>query len=125
MRDWQVYSNDESAEELETEIRERLSDIKHSVKSAFLEAVAWVAYHPEEAVAIGGGLIFAWRKIDKYVDIHREVKLRNSMIYDRSLGMYWQTRKPLTANQRLQIEARHKAGEPYGKILSEMKVLKR
>ena len=119
------YESNRSAEELENDIREKVEVFKDTAKEVVYRTVDWMMYHPEETAALIGGLMFAWRKIDKYVDIRREVKLRNSMIYDRSLGMYWQTKRPLTANQRLQIESRHKAGEPYGKILSEMKILKR
>lgn len=125
MSDWQIHNNDNSAEEVEAEIRERIEDFKRNVRMKIYQTIDWITYHPQEAATIAGTLIFAWRKVDKYVDIHRETKLRNSMIYDRSLGMYWHTKKPLTANQRLMIETRHKAGESYGKILSDMKVLKR
>lgn len=119
------YESNHSAEELENDIRDKIEEFKDTAKEVVYRTVDWIMYHPEETAAFIAGLMFAWRKIDKYVDIRREVKLRNSMIYDRSLGMYWQTKRPLTANQRLQIESRHKAGEPYGKILSEMKILKR
>ena len=96
------------------ERRPRIFSAQHSCSS-------WT----RETAAIASVAVFGARKIDKYVDIHRESKLRNSMIYDRSLGMYWETKRPLTTNQRLVIETRHKGGEPYGKILSDMRLLKR
>lgn len=45
-------------------------------------------------------------------------------IYDRSNGWYWET-KNITNRQKMIIEERHQAGESYGKILSDMKLLKR
>lgn len=111
--------------ESENDIHERLNDLKEDVKARVYAAVDWITYHPQEAAAIAGGLIFAWKKLDKYMGMYRETKIRNSTIYDRSLGMYWETKRPLTTNQRLAIEARHKAGEPYGQILSSMNLLRR
>lgn len=107
------------------DIREKVDEAKDKIRDCFFSGVEFAINHPEETAVIVGVIGFSLRKADKYMDIWREERLRNSMIYDRSLGMYWQTRKPLTANQRLIIESRHKAGEPYGKILSDMKVLKR
>lgn len=119
-----VYTKD-SAKGVEDNLNERLEELKKNIRVNFYRLVDWVSYHPQEAAAIGVALRFAWGKADKYLDIYRETKLRDSMIYDRSLGMYWETKRPLTANQRLIIESRHKAGESYGSILSDMKLLKR
>lgn len=120
-----TYETPENTDERVHEILEQLEDFKDKLVDTALTVVSWGLQHPQELVIILGGVRFAWGKIDKYVDLRRDIKLRNSTIYDRSLGMYWQTKKPLTTNQRLQIESRHKAGEPYGKILSDMKILKR
>lgn len=109
----------------ERDIREQFEKAKKKFMKGVATTLNWVVDHPYEASTIAGLAVFGIRKVDKYIDISREAKLRNSMIYDRSLGMYWETKKPLTTNQRLTIEARHKAGEPYGQILRDMKVLKR
>lgn len=121
INEYQVVENNTLADD----IRQKLEDAKQKAKNCFYKAVGFVITHPDQAAAIAITGLWALKKADKYLDIYRENRLRNSMIYDRSLGMYWETRKPLTTNQRLTIESRHKAGEPYGQILSDMKILKR
>ena len=117
--------DDQSAEEVVDDIRTRIDEAKQKVKSAFFSVLSFVVENPQAAVAIGGVVAAGIKITGKQLDIRRENRLRNSMIYDRSLGMYWETKKPLTANQRLTIEARHKNGESYGAILNDMRILKR
>lgn len=50
---------------------------------------------------------------------------REKQIYDPSMGFYWETKRPLTNNQKLMIEQRHRNGEGYGKILKELHLLKK
>ena len=107
------------------EIKERIEAVNYKIKALFFAALDFVIEHPGETASIASIATLGIRTVNKHLDIRRENRLRNSMIYDRSLGMYWETKKPLTANQRLTIESRHNAGEPYGAILSDMKVLKR
>lgn len=117
--------DDQSAEEVVDDIRTRIDGVKQKVKSAFFSVLSFVVENPQAAVAIGGVTVAGIKVVGKQLDIRRENRLRNSMIYDRSLGMYWETKKPLTANQRLTIEARHKNGESYGAILNDMRILKK
>lgn len=116
-----TYMNDN----LIDDIREKLEECGEKAKTAVLAVADFALTHPDSFAAIVGATMVGVRVLGKQIDIHRADKLRNSTIYDRSLGMYWETKKPLTANQRLVIESRHKAGEPYGKILSDMRILKR
>lgn len=44
-------------------------------------------------------------------------------VWDPKLGMFWETKK-LTNNKKLIIAERRAAGEPLGKILKDMKLLK-
>lgn len=118
-------TEDQSTEQTMDDIREKLDGIKKKAQAIFYTVVGWTIEHPAEAAGIATAASVVITKADKLANIRRGERLRNSMIYDRSLGMYWETKKPLTANQRLLIEARHKAGESYGQILSDMKVLKR
>lgn len=122
---YNVYKGNEQPEYTLDDIREKVEEVKEKAENTIRKALSWALDHPGEAATIASAAIFGIRKLDKYFDIYRENKLRNSMIYDRSLGMYWETKRPLTANQRLTIESRHNAGESYGQILSDMKVLKR
>lgn len=106
-------------------VREKWLNLKDRAEDVIETIATFIFEHPEEALGIAGFLAVVIRKSDKYMDIYRANRLRESTIYDRSLGMYWETKHPLTTNQRLIIESRHKAGESYGQILSDMKLLKR
>lgn len=110
-------------------VREKWLNLKDRAEDMIEATATFIFEHPEEAVGIAGFiagfLAVVIRKSDKYMDIYRANRLRESTIYDRSLGMYWETKRPLTTNQRLIIESRHKAGESYGSILSDMKLLKK
>ena len=118
-----------STDTLVDDIRNRINGFRTRIRETFFAVVEFAAENPQAAMAIGGTLtsisVITIKTIGKQLDIRRENRLRNSMIYDRSLGMYWETKKPLTTNQRLTIESRHNAGESYGAILNDMKVLKR
>lgn len=118
-------TDDKGAEQTMDDIREKLEGAKRKAQAIFYTLFNWAMDHPAEAAGIATAASIIIGKADRLANIRRGERLRNSMIYDRSLGMYWETKKPLTANQRLLIEARHKAGESYGQILSDMKVLKR
>lgn len=63
---------------------------------------------------------FIRRSKRNYLEARRE-----KQIYDPSMGFYWETKRPLTNNQKLMIEQRHRNGEGYGKILKEMHLLRK
>lgn len=114
-----------TADDIMDDIREKLDELKEKAKTAASNVIGFCIAYPQAAATIAGVAVVGIKSVNKHLDIYRENKLRNSMIYDRSLGMYWETKKPLTANQRLTIESRHNAGESYGAILNDMKILKR
>lgn len=56
--------------------------------------------------------------------INEEKRLKENMIYDRSKGLYFETRKPMTTNQKLEYSRRRDDGESTESILRSMKILK-
>ena len=52
-----------------------------------------------------------------------EKELKDTYIYDRSMGHYWKCRKKPTTEQYLEIERRKANGEGLGTILTDMKLL--
>lgn len=93
--------------------------------SAAKKTIEWATENPELATSIIGATVFfankAWKIWTAVVETHRQT----STIYDHSLGMYWELKHPLTTNERVIIERRRKAGESYGQILRDMRLLKR
>ena len=62
-------------------------------------------------------------KIERKREIKAMQNLHDRMIYDRSLGMYWECKHNLSPNKRLEIEARKRNGEPMGQILKSMRLI--
>mgnify|MGYP007069887838 CR=1 FL=1 len=54
---------------------------------------------------------------------HKEDRRRQTDYYDPRTGEHWYTKKPLTANQKLNLEQRYNSGESKGAILKDMGLL--
>lgn len=64
-------------------------------------------------------------KINRHKEL-RESEIRHTKsFYDRSMGCYWETKRPLKTDEMLELEQRRSAGENYGQILRDMGLLKR
>lgn len=88
----------------------------------------WVSYHKTDIIygcyilaCVSAVVLPVAKRVHRN---HIEAK-KSRMIYDRSLGFYWEVKRNLTNNQKMAIEHRHRLGEPYGKILREMNLLKK
>lgn len=62
--------------------------------------------------------------IAKRSAVKREIKDRQTRFYDHRLGKYWYTKRPLKANEQLEVSRRKAAGESYGDIFRSMRLLK-
>lgn len=95
------------------------------VAFAAKKTVKWASENPDLAMSVIGASLFFTQKAWRIGETVMDNRHQNSRIYDHSLGMYWDLKHPLTANERVTIERRRKSGENYGQILSDMKLLKR
>ena len=98
----------------------RAKDKINSVKN-------WCNEHREEAITIGiicvsAGFKF-YKTAKKSHDLKMEKELKDTYIYDRSMGHYWKCRKKPTTEQYLEIERRKANGEGLGTILTDMRLL--
>ena len=87
----------------------------------------WCNEHREEAITIGiicvsAGFKF-YKAAKKSHDLKVEKELKDTYIYDRSMGHYWKCRKKPTTEQYLEIERRKANGEGLGTILTDMRLL--
>lgn len=64
------------------------------------------------------------KKLLKNHAVNKEIKFKETTIYDRSLGRYVRLKKKLTAEQALKIEQRKNNGEKLHLILKDMNLLK-
>lgn len=79
---------------------------------------------PVVTVGISGGV----KIISKVLTNHRtnkEIRFKETTIYDHSLGKYVFLKRPLTAAQSLTIEERRAGGEKLHTILDDMGLLKK
>lgn len=100
---------------------------KTKAKDKFDRARNWCNEHRQEAITIGIVCVSTGFKIYKEAkkshDLKVEKELKDSYIYDRSMGHYWKCRKKPTTAQYLEIERRKAKGEGLGTILTDMKLL--
>jgi hypothetical protein len=119
----------DKSDNYKTQTKGKLENAYYTARGYFDSASEWVGENSDTLIAVipplVGAIVFGAKRVAKYHDAKSAERLRNRTIYDRSLGMYWETRRPLTSNQKLIIEERHRAGESYGKILADMRLLKK
>ena len=88
----------------------------------------WVTSHKDEIIQGCYVAICVGAAVAPIISKSRKVYLerrRDRMIYDPSMGFYWELKRTLTSNQKLMIEQRHRQGESYGKILKDLNLLRR
>ncbi len=116
------FTIDFEREEKKDEIEAKMNEIREKAKNGIREAWNWCLDN-KNLIAAGIPLvIFGVRKIDKHLEISRGERLRNSCIYDRSMGMYLESKKPLTTAQKLDIDQLHKNGMSYSEIAKKLHI---
>ena len=102
--------------------------VKASVKAR--NAIQWVKENQETVgilTTVGAALLGGGVKITKSLvrthNLKKEQYNKERYIYDRSLGMYLHTRRPLRNKDYITINARRKNGEKLSDILSDMRIL--
>lgn len=108
--------------------KQKIEDFRYSAKRKLKKAWGWVKDNKEiiiVCVPVAGAAVAGVCKVTtKAIRIHKEERIKNTYIYDPSLGFYWPMKRALTGAEKLEFDARRKAGETTGEILRSMKVLK-
>ena len=71
-----------------------------------------------------GAIGFLGKKGFRFLQLHKEERVKDLYCYDRSLGHYWKLRRELTNDEWVTIDKRKRNGEKLADILDELKVLK-
>lgn len=103
---------------------------KTEAKRKVMQGAQWVRENPESAgilatvgtAAIGGG-VKIFKGLMRNVNLRKEQYNKERYIYDRSLGMYLHTKRPLRNKDYVTINQRRKNGEKLSDILASMKIL--
>lgn len=109
--------------------KQKVRDGMHTVGEKAKKVLQVAMDNPEITISVGLTVVCAVStlvsKVNKAHEIHENELRRTSSFYDRSLNCYWQTKRPLTADEMLEVEARKAAGESIGHILKSMGLLKK
>lgn len=79
----------------------------------------------ELVLFLAPGVVYVVRSLTKIKSGKKEDYHRNCQIYDQSLGMWHDLRKPMSVKQKTEFAARRKNGESVLNILTSMGLLKR
>lgn len=111
-------------------IESKWHNLRNKAKNRMNDVLNWVRNNPElatTALTVGsvfiGGAIKVGKGLVKTHNLHKEQYNKERYIYDRSLGMYLHTKRPLRTQDFATINARRNKGEKLSDILVSMKIL--
>ena len=113
---WSEVKNKIAFEQFKFRAKDKINSIKN-----------WCNEHREEAITIGiicvsTGFKF-YKAAKKSHDLKVEKELKDTYIYDRSIGQCWKCCKKPTTEQYSEINRRKDNGEGLGTILADMRLL--
>ena len=108
-------------------VHDGVSTVKQKVEDGVNGVKKVVSEHPQETfvvacLAIPGVLKLANSAMRANMQ-EKQTRYDECNVYDPRTGEHWYTRKPLTANQKLNLEQRYKLGESKGSILRDMRMI--
>lgn len=95
-----------------------------TAKTGIMKGVKWVYEHPAEAAAGVTGLGLFVKSVTKTSANHAEQRRREREFFEHSSGKWCEIKRKLTPREQVETEARHKAGETWTQIFSDMRLLK-
>ena len=102
--------------------------LKREAQAKLRETGEWFNRNKEAILILApvgiGAITKVVSVVGRNINLRKEKRSKQLDWYDPSLGGYWTLRRPLKNNERLEVEARHKAGEALGSIFRSMKVLR-
>jgi len=115
-------------EAIKREIELKKLAAKYKLQEAKCKAVDFWNKNKAEIIVVAplvyGGVKAVTKTANHAIDAKRERDHRDRHIYDRSTGQYYETRRKLTTNERLELERRLANGEKKGAILRSMGLLR-
>lgn len=108
-------------------VHDAASTVKQKVEDGAKAVKKTVTDHPVESLTVlcflGPGLLKVANTAIRGAQINKETRYNECDYYDPRTGEHWYTKKPLTANQKLNLEQRYKLGESKGSILRDMRMI--
>lgn len=104
--------------------RRKVMGVGEKAKAKAMGAVQWISNHPAEAAGIVTGLSVITGKIVKTHTIHEEQRRRDTQFFEHRSGKWCEAKRKLTPREQLEAESRHRNGETWTEILSDMRLLR-
>lgn len=111
-------------------VESKWHEFKAKAKNRMNDVTNWARNNPElvgvaltAGTAVVGGAVKICKSLVRTHNLHKEQYNKERYIYDRSLGMYLHTKRPLRTQDFAMINARRKNGEKLSDILVSMRIL--
>lgn len=104
-----------------------LDDVMYEAKRVACDALDFAADHKEGLAVcalVAPAAYEIGRKMVKDIKHDSNDKRERCQYWDRRTMHMWETRRPLTNRELMELDYRVKRGEHMGKILSDMRVLR-
>lgn len=108
-------------------VESKWHSFKTWAKKKTVDTLQWVKDNPELAALAAAGLGGAAKGLKSLIRTHnlkQDQYNKERYIYDRSLGMYLHTKRPLRNQDYISINQRRARGEKLSDILESMRLLK-
>lgn len=120
--------------DMEVTYKNKWEKFKYKTKDKIDGVIRWVKEKPEQAAIVGSVVIVGadkivhvikkWKSIQPtQAELDRE--WHDTHVYDRSLGYYYNLKRPMSGTEAMEFSQRKKRGESTGDILRSMNLLKR
>ena len=105
------------------------AEIKNWIRNGVNQVGRFISNNKTEVIAVATpivGKLFVdmVRGIKRSANNKEQARLKENYIWDPSSGMWFETRKKMSSNQRVEFSRRRENGESVGSILNSMKILK-
>lgn len=122
--------NREDIIDMEVVYKNKWEKFKSKAKDKKDKFVNWVKDDPRKILAIGSVVVVGGKKLYdgiKHIQptqAELDRRWHETHIYDRSTGMYYEIKRPMSANEAMMFSQRKARGELTGDILMSMRLLK-
>ena len=119
--------------DMEVHYKSRWEKFKHKVWTKWNSFKTWVREKPREAAVLGSVIVVGLDKLFHLIKKWKSIqptqaeldrRWHETHIYDRSNGMYYEIKRPMTPSEAMIFSHRKARGELTGDILMSMKLLK-
>lgn len=104
-----------------------ISRAKKAIVDGTIKTIRFVDQNKEVLIVIVPAVCTAIGMVAKFASKHGTMKkmekLKNNYIYDRSSGHYWKLDSEPSNADWIEIDKRHKSGEDYYSILTDLDLL--